>query len=201
MTTYMYMIIDDLRRRLWSKANVQDMYDAINIALNHIGYVTQIDTTLTVVDNQLSYTLPSATTYDSETGVYTTVEVRNVVRVQVATSASGDYDYETVYNWRERDGYLIFDKELDYTAGRTIKVYYNSPHPRLDDMDSLIGDDIPKPLLASTAAYYYYLKQYANAGTHNAHLANLLEDARRTKAESELKYSVRRMVRDPILGS
>ena len=200
MTTLVYLVIDDLRRRLWSKANKEELIDAINVALNNIGRVTLIDTSLTVVDNQLSYDLPSTTTYDTDTKVYTVESVRNVVRVQVATSTSGDYDYETVYNWREKGGDLIFQDELDYTAGRTIKVFYNMNHPRVDVIDDNISDDIPIPLIAATAAYYYYLKQYANGGTENKHLSNLLESARREKMEAEMKYRIRRINRDPILN-
>ena len=201
MTTLVYNIVDDLRRQLWGKANQQDIFDALNIALNNIGYVTQIDTSLTVVDDQLSYDLPSTTTQDEDTGVFTTTSVRNIVRVQVATSDSGDYDYETVYNWREMSRDLKFDKALKYTAGRTIRLFYNAPHDSISSVEHSISDQIPKPLLTATAAYYYYLKKYADGGTQNKHLADLLAEARRNKTEAEMKYMVSRMVRDPILGS
>jgi len=179
-------VISGLTRRLWSRANKTDMVSAINIALETLGNITQVDETTTVVNDQTEYSLPT--------------DVSNVVRVQVATDSTADYDYETVFNWREINGKLYFDDELDYTAGRKVRIYYNANHSSVSGDTDTISDDIPIPLITASAAYYYYLRAYADGGTQNKQLANLLEEARRSKMEAELKYRINRIYRDPILN-
>jgi hypothetical protein len=126
--------------------------------------------------------------------------VSNVVRVEVATLSSPDYAYEIVFNWREINGYLYFNEDLAYTAGRTIRIFYNANHDAVSGDDDVISDDIPTPLLTAMAAYYYYMKEYADAGVDNKYLNNLLERARADKMMAEQKYRVNVMHRDPILN-
>lgn len=202
--SYVYIALQELERRLWDKANKPDMVNAINAALVNIGEVTRTDTSLVVVKDQLEYALPRSTEYDIDRDIYTTTQVSNVVRVQVATSNSGDYDYETIYNWREQGYNLCFDKALEYTAGRTIKIYYNGPHPPIDeDLDEPevhISNDVPMALLVATAAYYYYLKRYSNSNGSDRVLQELLKQSYQDKMEAESKYRINRIYRDPILN-
>ena len=179
-------ILVALDRRIPGAAERIDMVDAINIALSEIGYVTKVDETLAVVDNQTEYTLPSGVT--------------DVVRVQIADSSTADYDYTTCFNWREVDGSLYFPSELGYDAGNTIRIYYNDIHDDVADDTDTVDDDIPIPLLVAIAAYRYEFIKYqdhSNISVKDESILTLLQNEMYASAG---RYRVNRMHRDPILG-
>lgn len=171
-------------RYMISQAVREDLVQAINAALTDIGDVTQVDSSLTVVDNQTEYSLPSG--------------VSGVVRVEVANSANADYDYQRVHNWREIDGSLYFTDELGYTAGRTIRLYYNAPHSAVDADADTISDGIPVPLLVDTAVYYYWLQHYSLQGNLNMKEDSLLAMHAQNKERAMQRFSVTKLHRDPI---
>jgi hypothetical protein len=180
-------VIRGLDRRIPGNADRIDMVDAINIGLSELGYVTQMDTTLTVVDNQTEYTLPS--------GVY------NVVRVQIATSNTDDYGYVTVYNWREVNGAIHFTDELPHTAGYTIRLYYNALHDEVEDDTDTVSDDIPLPLLIAEARYWFEQITYMDMANLGAKEESTLERLSTERLMARQRYKVNRIPRDPVLGS
>ena len=171
-------------RYLISQAGREDLVQAINAALTDIGDVTQVNTSLTVVDNQTEYSLPTG--------------VSHVVRVEVASSASADYDYQKVHNWREINGSLYFTDELPYTAGRTIRLYYNAPHSAVDADADTISDGIPLPLLVDVAVYYYWLQWYSLQGNLNMKEDSLLAMHAQNKERARQRYTVTKLHRDPV---
>lgn len=171
-------------RYLISQAVREDLVQAINAALTDIGDVTQVDTSLTVVNDQTEYSLPSG--------------VCNVVRVEVASSASADYNYQKVFNWREINGSLYFTDELGFTPGRTIRIYYNAPHALVDADADVISDGIPIALLVDVAAYYYWLQRYSLQGNLNLKDDSLLAMHAKNKETAMQRYSVKKLQRDPI---
>jgi hypothetical protein len=170
-------------RYLISQAVREDLVQAINAALTDIGDVTQVDTSLTVVADQTEYSLPSG--------------VSNVVRVEVAESASADYDYQRAHNWREISGSLYFTDELGFTAGRTIRLYYNAQHAAVDADADTISDGIPLALLVDVAVYYYWLQQYSLQGNLNMKEDSLLAMYAQNKERAMQRYSVNKLQRDP----
>lgn len=179
-------VIAWMERRIPGGVDQDAIIDAINLALSDIGFVTQVDETLTVVDDQTEYTLPSG--------------VSNVVRVQVASSASADYDYQTLYNWREIGGKLYLPDEMAHTAGRKIRVYYNAPHDEVDANTDTISDAIPMSLLTTVAAYFYEYIQFYEQANMGAKDTTILDRLLSDKLLAQQRYRVARMHRDPILG-
>lgn len=176
-----------LERRIGQTVDATNEVSAINIALEEIGNVTKVDETLTVVNDQTEYSLPSG--------------VSNVVRVQIANSSSADYDYTTIFTWRETNGKLYLPDELGFDAGNKIRIYYNDTHDAVSNDADTIDDDIPIPLLIAIARYWYEVIEYQehrNISTKD----NAILDMLRTDMYTAIsKYRVNRMYRDPIHGS
>ena len=176
-----------LDRRIPGAADREVMVEAINIALSEVGHITQVDETLTVTDNATEYTLPS--------GVY------NVARVQVANSSTADYDYTTIFNWRETGGKLYLPDELNFSAGNKIRIYYNAPHDSVEDDADTISDDIPIPMLVKMAQYEYEFIMYQDEANMRSKDDAILERLMIEKINVRSNYKINRMPRDPILGS
>lgn len=179
-------VIAALERRIPKNANREDVVDAINLALLDMGLVTKVDETLTVVSNQTEYTLPA--------GVF------NVVRVQVASSSSADYDYQTQYNWREIDGTLYIPDAMKLNSGNKIRIYYNAPHDEVSSDTDIISDAIPLALLTTMAAYYFEYIQFYEQTNMGVKDTTILERLLSDKLVAQQRYKVARMHRDPILG-
>jgi hypothetical protein len=176
-----------LERRIPGAADREDMVDAINIALSEVGHVTLVDETLTVVDDQTEYDLPSG--------------VANVVRVQIANSSTTDYDYATIFTWREINGKLYLPDELGFSAGNKIRIYYNNTHDSVEDDTDTISDDIPIPMLVKMARYEYEFIQYQDQSNMGAKDEAVLERLLIEKMTAQQNYRINRIPRDPILGS
>ena len=75
----------------------QDLRQAANLAMRETGMLEYKDETVSAVENDLIYTLP--------TGVF------NVSRIEVATDiGTVDEAYQLNTHWDERDGKIYFDK-------------------------------------------------------------------------------------------
>lgn len=163
----------------------EEMVQAINAALEEIGMITQVDdTSLTVVDNQTEYTLPSG--------------VANVVRVEVATSGDADYDYHKLFSWREINGKLYFDDELGFTAGRKIRIFYNGEHDAVSADADTIDEAIPMPLVGAAAGYWLALQKHMTFGNSNEKTSDALTLAQNERDRAFMRYKVTRLPRDPI---
>jgi hypothetical protein len=185
MTT-LSTILTGLDRRIPGSADRITMVDAINIALGDLGKVTKVDETLVVVDNQKTYSLPSGVT--------------NVVRVKIATDSS-EAEFDINYDWTEIDGSLYFNYELGYDAGNKIVIYYNDvPDEVVDDTDT-ISDDIPLALIVAEARYWYEQINFMDQSNLSAKDEAILEQLSSERNMARQTYRVRRMSKDPRLGS
>jgi len=169
-----------------TEARREDLVQAINAALEEIGEYTQVDTSLVVVDNQTEYTLPAG--------------VHNVVRVEVAVSTSADYDYIKVFDWSEINGYLYFDGEMNFAAGRTIRIFYNAIHEAVDADTDTVSEDIPLPMIAGLAAYHYFWQQFVNNKNLGVKDEALMAKAENDRANALTRYTVNKIHRDPKHG-
>jgi len=177
-------ILTQLDRRIPGKADRIEMVDAINVALQEIGKVTKIDATLTVTNDATTYSLPSG--------------VRNVVRVEVARGTSSDTTYDKVGNWREVEGTIYLAKELPYTTGNTIRIYYNDTHDSVSDDTDTISDDVPIALICAIAAYRYEYTKFYNQANMGLKDQTILETLRAEMMLAKSAYRVKKMARDPI---
>lgn len=161
-----------------------DVFQAINAGLTEIGEVTKVDESLSVVANQTEYTLPS--------GVY------DVVRVEVSEDSEAPYDYDRLFNWQEVNGKLYFKGEINYTAGRTLRVFYNAKHDAIDDAADIINTGIPISLITACAAYYYSLITFSNEKNSSPKEDTILQMMQTAMYEAKQRQRVRRIPRDPI---
>lgn len=174
--------IRDLHRRLGKTPDAEDMIDAINNALYDIGGNTQIDETLDVVDDQTEYDLPS--------GVY------NVVKIEVANSAAHNDNYHEIERWHEANGKLYFPEELKYTAGNTIRIYYNAVPDAVEDNTDTIANDIPLPLLTAVAAYHYHWRKYQDRANLTVKDEAIMQKAMNDRQMAEARWRVHRLSRE-----
>lgn len=134
----------------------QDLRQAVNLALREIGKIRLKDDTLTVVDDQYIYSLPS--------GVYN-------VRAVYVLEDPGDADEKPLVNnhWEERDTQLVFERyrEPNTVRGTKIRLWYEVFHDELtDDTDELNDqvDDQYLVYLAARQAMRLAYKRYGKAG-------------------------------------
>lgn len=128
------------------------MVEAINQALADLGPFDQIDETLTVVEDQEVYTLP--------TGIY------DVKQVHIATNDAAPYDWQIYHYFREQNGSLYFgDQHLPLTAGRKIRILYRAPHARVSADADTITDAASPELIAAGAAFFAAKNKAAQAGS------------------------------------
>jgi hypothetical protein len=104
----------------------RDLRQAANLALREIGYITDIDETLTTVEGQTVYTLPAG--------------VQKIAAVQIVTDLGTDeeWHYDSTH-WNERnDGTLLFDQQAEPAGECTIRIIYEKFHTELTaDADTL----------------------------------------------------------------
>ena len=172
----------DLRRRLGKTPDDTEMIDAVNNALYDIGGSTQVDETLDVVDDQ--------TTYDLPTDVY------NVVKIEVQNDGVSNDNYHSIDKWHEANGKLYFPEELKYTAGNTIRLYYNAVPDVVDDTTDTISDDIPLPLITAIAAYHYHWNKYLDRANLTVKDQNILSKAQYDRQVAEARWRVHRLSRE-----
>jgi len=172
----------DLRRRLGKTPDQTEMIDAINNALYDIGGSTSVDTTLVAVDDQLEYSLAS--------GTY------NVVKIEIENDVVDNYDYHTIEYWHEADGKIYLPEALKYTAGNTIRIYYNPVPTVVSEETDTISDDIPLPLLTATAAYHYQWNKYQDRANLTVKDNNILQKAEKDMQLAQIRWRVHRLSRE-----
>lgn len=154
--------------------------DAVNEACKNVGKIYTYDDTLTIVENQEEYELP--------TGVF---DVRDV---EIATNSTSPYTWVQHNYWRERDGILVFHIDhLPDVEDNLIRVWYATTHPDLDDDDELYWtiDDI------QWSAVLYLLQQdMVKMGFDHIWLKEMMN-----KAEIENMAVLRNIKRPPPVNS
>ncbi len=145
--TYMYISPD---------FPLYDMIEVVNDALQseHIGKVPVPDTSLTTVNNQTEYTLPSPLITDD-----TLLDVE----IQGITTDVNDNRYVPVPEWKiipsgtpGTAGTLVIPQ---FAAGYKLRLTYLGLHPRVSSYSDNISEYIP-PALAVAACVAYALEWY-----------------------------------------
>ena len=122
---------------------LSELKSALLLAADELGQIPASDTSLTVVEDQAVYTLPTGVT--------------NVYRVEIAQDSSDPYGWVVYQNWVEVNGTIEFDNA---PSGYTIRLYYRKALS--DDMGVLsstnliqtIPASVPLPRLIWTAVYF-----------------------------------------------
>lgn len=111
---------------------------AINMAIGEIGGVDATNTSLSTIDETISYSLPTG--------------VSNVVKVEVANETSTPYTWTVHNNWRIIGSTLEFDSAP--VGGYVIRLTYRSVPTELTTDAGTISDQINPDWLKYTAATY-----------------------------------------------
>lgn len=124
-----------------------DMIELVNDALQNLGRIPRIYSSLTSVAEQTEYTLPA---YVKDSAFLAEWPVN---------AESGDNQWEEIYNWKVTPadpgatGTLIIPQ---LASGYTIRVWYYDNHARVDDYDDAISEKIhPELAFAAVMAQVY----------------------------------------------
>jgi len=156
------------------------LIEAVNSALTHMGTYTKVDETLSSDTTSTEYTLPSG--------------VSNLVRVEYSV----DDSYSPQLSWREIEGKLYTYTPFK-TAG-TIRLYYNTLHPYVEDADDVISDAYNYNRLAWTAVYMFQFQRLQLTGNYSEKETSMLSLAQREAEKLTRAFPVHHLERDPILG-
>lgn len=156
------------------------LIEAVNSALTHMGTYTKVDETLSSDTTSTEYTLPDG--------------VSNLVRVEYSV----DDSYSPQLSWREIEGKLYTYTPFK-TAG-TIRLYYNTLHPYVEDADDVISDAYNYNRLAWTATYLFQFHRLQLTGNYSEKETSLMSLAQREAEKLARAFPVHHLERDPILG-
>lgn len=156
------------------------LIEAVNSALTHMGTHTKVDETLSSDTTSTEYTLPTG--------------VSNLVRVEYSV----DDSYSPQLSWREIEGKLYTYTPFK-TAG-TIRLYYNTLHPYVEDADDVISDAYNYNRLAWTATYMFQFQRLQLTGNYSEKETSLMSLAQREAEKLARAFPVHHLERDPILG-
>lgn len=165
-----------------------DMIEIVNDALQNLGRIPRVYSSLTSVAEQTEYTLPA---YIKD----------SVYLVEWPVNAeSGDQQWEEIYNWRiassdpGSSGTLIIPQ---LPAGYTIRVWYYDNHPRVDDYDDPISEKVhPELAYAAVMAQVY---EWYNSKTNDDNPKSIQREmmAKQTLEAAKALYPIPRMKRHP----
>lgn len=156
------------------------LIEAVNSALTHMGTYTKVDETLSSDTTSTEYTLPSG--------------VSNLVRVEYSV----DDSFSPQLSWREIDGKLY--TYTPFKEAGTIRLYYNTLHPYVEDADDVISDAYNYNRLAWTAAYMFQFHRLQLTGNYSEKESSMLSLAQREAEKLARAFPVHHLERDPILG-
>lgn len=162
-----------------------DLVKAINQALTDLGDLPQENTTLITVADQDEYTLPAG--------------VRDLRRVEVATSLSAPYGYQPNYHWREIvSGKLRFDPGCEPSqGGYTLRLTYSAAHAEVSGDADVISDYIPLERLKWAAAVNAMRSRYIDVGKEKPGLMDRFNEAKGMEAKTTSENPIPDVPRDP----
>lgn len=156
------------------------LIEAVNSALVHMGTYTKIDETLDSDTTSTEYTLPTG--------------VSNLVRVEYSVGDS----FSAQLSWREIEGKLY--TYTPFKEAGTIRLYYNTLHPYVEDADDVISDAYNYNRLAWTAVYMFQFQRLQLTGNYSEKETSMLSLAQREAEKLTRAFPVHHLERDPILG-
>ncbi len=163
-----------------------ELVQAINEALLMMGEYTEVDETLTVVDNATEYTLPTG--------------VSNVKRIEVYTVSTAPYGFNPLFTWRELGGKIYLPAEINRTAGNTIRIYYNKHHSHVNADADAINDLFNIKRLAWTATAMFLMNRMQYSGNSDEREMLLFQNAQMQVQRLASAFPVSKIERDPILA-
>jgi len=157
----------------------QLLRNAINQALADMPRVTQLNSALTPVADQLEYDLPSG--------------VSGVVRVTKGVTPN----FTIHHNWSEYNGHLYLDPGKTFEATDTINLWYNPPYTALTADTGVIADLVPWERVKWGAVVYALRERYNKVGDSDTSVKNKLAEAMQQAEMARVKYPVKQLPRDP----
>jgi hypothetical protein len=163
----------------------RDLRQAVNLALREIGYIIDKDESLTVVEDQLVYTLPAG--------------ISNIYEVWIVEN-NGDADETKEINshWEEIDGQLVFEqyREPHLDTDTILRIIYKKFHSELtvdtDTLDTQIDVNYLVYLAARQAMRLAY-KRFGKAGSDTIPewLNEAVEEAKKHARQNRHKPYIR----------
>jgi hypothetical protein len=101
-------------------------------------------------------------------------------------------------SWREIEGKLYTYTPFKETG--TIRLYYNTLHPYVEDADDVISDAYNYNRLAWTAVYMFQFHRLQLTGNYSEKETSLMSLAQREAEKLARAFPVHHLERDPILG-
>jgi hypothetical protein len=179
-------LINDITARLssasgrgWSR---EEIIEGLNQALIEVGNCLQINSTLTGVPDQLSYTLPAG--------------VQGVRRVQVGEARDNNY------YWDEVAGQLIFKSGQEPGSGEAIYIFYTGSHAAVQADADVVSPYIDRARVAWLAAMYTAnnrIQRMSGAGS-SGQLEKFVNMAQQKASEAGAARPNQRMAKDPTHG-
>lgn len=153
----------------------------LNRSLADLGGIVQMnDSGLTVAASTQVYTLPTG--------------VKNVKKIEVATSASSPYDYKTQYYWDEVGGKIYFPSGKEpQTASMKFRIWYLSPHTELVNYNDVIDESVDLTWLIWGAAAHAYRDAITRVGKDTPKWVELMNEA--LQKEEELHVPAMDMIK------
>jgi len=166
---------------LMSGLNLYDMIHALNQALQDCGDVLQEDETLTTVDEQEEYDLP--------TGVY------HVRKVQIAQDTAAPWNWRLCSHWDELGAHLRIPYQYSWIdTGYKIRLTYKAKHAALSVSTSEVSSQINTEWLKFTAAINL-IRSLANRGSNWSDYKTIYEEAQQKVITMRPTYGIDVMVK------
>lgn len=163
------------------------LVSALNMALEDMGALPTVNSTLTVLASTEEYTLPAG--------------VSNLRRVEVAGADAEPYGWNTSHHWMERGGKLVFlHGQQPMTAGKKIRAWYQAAHVAVSADADTINDLIHPVRLRWAGAYYTALEQMRNERNDKSKYEKLVGMFQAKMNEAAAEHPIRPMPRDPIFA-
>lgn len=154
--------------------------NVVNRALrNEIGKIGKMDTSLTIVQDQKEYTLPSG--------------VSDVRRVEYGDADSG---YKVHYGWKEEYGKIRFLSS--YPSTGNLRLHYGFTHVALSAYSDLIDDMVDREYLITAATYLALSWRKLKVGDNEPENNDLFNLYAAELARMRAIHRSKLLTRDPI---
>ncbi len=164
------------------------LIEAINMALYEIGPLPSIDVSLTTVEDQEDYTLP--------TGVY------NIKKVELALNSTIPYGYVEHFGWHEIDGKIRFlPGRAPADTGYKLRLTYalNDVTDLSADTD-IISDYIHRDVLIWMAAVHAHRRRIQRSKGDEPTVTILMNEAIARAEQIKRLHPIPKVSRSPILA-
>lgn len=169
------------------------MMECCNMALQELGDIALVDTSLTTAANQTEYGYPVACKGSRPISV----------SIQGRTGDANDNLYVPVYGWEyvpaapASTGLIVFDSQP--ITGRTIKIVYFGRHPKLTAYSSTISETVHPALAAGAVTEMALRWQNSRLQGGDDFLLQRWNDAKRELETLKVRYPIWAPKRKPKL--